>query len=304
MAGFLAQCSAGTGRSLADIIPVPSLHDAENPAMTLPETPTPSEFDTRFGGTRRLYGIAAVERLRAAHACVVGIGGVGSWTAEALARTAVGRITLIDLDDICATNVNRQIHALTGSVGVMKVEAMAERIRAINPECVVNVIEDFLTEDTLDAYLSADFDVVVDCIDNVRSKAAIINACKRRKIPLVTVGGAGGQIDPTRIEVADLARAYQDPLLSKVRLRLRKEFGFPKGEKVKFGVECVFSSEPLQYPQADGTVCATKTASLDGEAMKLDCNSGFGAATMVTGSFGFFAAARAVNKILARPPKP
>lgn len=269
-----------------------------NEPRTALDAPNRDEFSQRFGGTRRLYGLDAVARLRASTACVVGIGGVGSWVAEALARTAVGRLVLIDLDDICATNVNRQSHAHTGNVGRLKIEAMAERIRAINPECAVECIEDFLTEDTLDDYLRADYGVVIDCIDNVRSKAAIINACKRRKIPLVTVGGAGGQIDPTRIQVADLARAFHDPLLSKVRARLRKDYGFPKGDKAKFGVECVFSSEPLSYPQPDGTVCARKTAGDSGEAMKLDCNSGFGAATMVTGSFGFFAAARAVRKLL------
>ncbi|MBI2381384.1 MAG: tRNA cyclic N6-threonylcarbamoyladenosine(37) synthase TcdA [Gammaproteobacteria bacterium] len=256
------------------------------------------DFAQRFGGMMRLYGQEAVARLMASTACVVGIGGVGSWVAEALARTAVGKLVLIDLDDLCVTNTNRQIHALSGTVGRLKVEVMAERVRAINPDAQVECIEDFLTEDTLDDYLRGDYGVVVDCIDNVRSKAAIINACKRRKLPLVTVGGAGGQIDPTRIQVADLARAYQDPLLSKVRARLRKDYGFPKGDKAKFGVECVFSSEPLIYPQPDGTVCARKTAGETGEAMKLDCNTGFGAAAMVTGSFGLFAAARAVRKLL------
>lgn len=258
------------------------------------------ELSRRFGGIARLYGLEGFARLQAAHIAVVGIGGVGSWTAEALARSAVGKITLIDLDEICATNINRQIHALTGTVGQMKVAAMAERIAAINPDCRVTLVEDFLTEETQDEYLASEFDVLVDCIDNVRSKAAILNACKRRKLPVITVGGAGGQIDPTQIRVADLAKVFQDPLISKVRSRLRKEFGFPKGEKAKFGIECVFSSEALRYPQADGTVCATKSAGIDGEAMKLDCNSGFGAATMITGSFGFFAAARAIRKILEK----
>lgn len=260
------------------------------------------ELARRFGGIARLYGLDGLARLQGAHIAVVGIGGVGSWVAEALARSAVGKLTLIDLDDICATNINRQIHARSDTVGQLKVAAMADRIAAINPACQVVQIEDFLTEETLEAYLADDFDVLIDCIDSVRSKAAMLNACKRRKLPVITVGGAGGQIDPTQIKVADLAKVFQDPLISKVRSRLRKDYGFPKGEKAKFGIECVFSSEALRYPQADGTVCATKAAGADGDAMKLDCNSGFGAVTMVTGTFGFFAAARAIRKILDKKP--
>ncbi|QGX41459.1 tRNA cyclic N6-threonylcarbamoyladenosine(37) synthase TcdA [Permianibacter aggregans] len=262
-------------------------------------------YAERFGGIQRLYGASQVERFRQSHVCIVGIGGVGSWAAEAIARTGIGRITLIDLDDICVTNTNRQIQALSNTIGQMKTDVLAERIRAINPACEVIAIEDFLTAETLDEYLSSDFDVVIDCIDSVKSKAAIINACKRRKIPLVTVGGAGGQIDPTRIQVADLAKAYNDPLLARVKTTLRREYGFPKGEKSKFGVECIFSSETLKYPQLDGSVCATKVANTEGGAMKLDCNTGFGAAVMVTGSFGFFAAARAIEKLLKKPrPQP
>lgn len=257
-------------------------------------------YAERFGGIQRLYGVAPAERLRNSHVCVVGIGGVGSWAAEAIARSGVERLTLIDLDDICVTNTNRQIQALKHTVGQMKTDVMAERITAINPGCDVQVIEDFLTAETLDQYLSSQFDVVIDCIDSVKSKAAIINACKRRKIALITVGGAGGQIDPTRIQVADLARASNDPLLAKVKSTLRRDFGFPKGEKSKFGVECIYSTETLKYPQQDGTVCATKNKVVEAGAMKLDCNSGFGASVMVTGAFGFFAAARAVNKILSK----
>ena len=252
----------------------------------------------RFGGIQRLYGLASSQKLSAAHVCIVGIGGVGSWAAEAIARTGIGTITLIDLDDICTTNTNRQIQALVTTVGQMKTDVMADRIRAINPDVQVHVIEDFLTADTLEEYLTPSFSVVIDCIDNVRSKAAIINACKRRKIPLITVGGAGGQTDPTRILVADLAKSQNDPLLAKVKTTLRRDYGFPKGEKSKFGVECIFSTESLKYPQADGSVCATKAIANNNESMKLDCNQGFGASVMVTGSFGFFAAARAVAKIL------
>lgn len=252
----------------------------------------------RFGGIQRLYGLTQAEHLRRSHACVVGIGGVGSWAAEALARTGIGTLTLIDLDDVCITNTNRQIQAVSQNIGRDKTGAMRERLLAINPELVVHCITDFLTEDTLADYLSDDFGVLLDCIDNVRAKAAIIAACKRRKLRVVVAGGAGGQTDPAKILVADLARSFNDPLLAKVKSRLRREYGFPKGEKSRFGVECVFSSEQLKYPQADGSVCAQKPAGNDGEAMRLDCSAGFGASVMVTGSFGFFLAARAVEKLL------
>lgn len=260
-------------------------------------------FRTRFGGIQRLYGLTDSERLRGAHVCIVGIGGVGSWTAEAIARSGIETITLIDMDDICITNTNRQIQALTGTVGKAKIDVMRERIEAINPHCQVHTILDFLTAETMADYLCDAFDVVVDCIDHVSAKAAIIAACKKQKIALITVGGAGGQIDPTKILVADLAKSFNDPLLAQVKTRLRRDYRFPKGEKSKFGIECVFSSEQLKYPQVDGSVCATKAQMTEGESMRLDCNAGFGASVMVTGSFGFFAAARAVNKILNRVKK-
>ena len=254
--------------------------------------------DVRFGGIKRLYGVTEAEILQDSHVCVIGIGGVGSWVAEALARTGVGELTLIDLDDICATNVNRQIHAMTGTVGQMKVDAMAERIKLINPEAKVNCIDDFIAKDNLFEYLCKDMDYVVDAIDSVNAKAALIAHCKRNKIPVITTGGAGGQTDPTQIQVADVAKTIQDPLMSKVRSQLRRDYNFSKNPKRKFGVECVYSTEQLVYPQPDGSVCQAKTGA-DG-AMRLDCNAGFGAVTMVTGSFGFVAAARVVRKLVER----
>lgn len=255
-----------------------------------------SHLSERFGGTQRLYGIEQTAFLADSHFIVVGIGGVGSWAAEALARTAVGQITLIDLDDICISNTNRQIHALQPTVGQLKVEAMAERIRQINPECKVNAVMNFITPDNLRELIPAGVTGVVDAIDSLRPKAALINYCKRNKIPLVTTGGAGGQIDPGKILVDDLSRTVHDPLAAKLRNMLRREYGFPAANKGKFSVDCVYSTEQLVYPQSDGSVCATKPEK--GQSTRLDCASGFGASMMVTASFGLTATAHLVNKVL------
>lgn len=261
-------------------------------------------FEQRFGGTRRLYGDSAVSVLRQAHVCVIGIGGVGSWVVEALARSAVGQITLIDLDDLCVTNTNRQIHALSETIGQSKVEVMAERVAAINPDCRCHQVEEFVTEENARQLLTqhphAAFDFVIDAIDDVRAKAAIIACCKRNKLPVITVGGAGGQIDPTRIQVADLSRTAHDPLAAKVRSHLRRFYHFSSNTKRRFNIPCVFSTEQLRYPQPDGSVCAQKTVAESGEGMRLDCNSGFGASTCVTASFGFVAAARVIDKLIER----
>ena len=193
-----------------------------------------SQFSQRFGGTQRLYGINETDTLRASHVCIVGIGGVGSWVAEALARSAIGHITLIDLDDICVTNTNRQIHALQSTIGEAKVDAMRERILQINPDCKVDVIEDFVTPDNAKELLNKHMDYVVEATDSVKAKAAMIAHCKRNKIPIITIGGAGGQIDPTQIAVADLAKTIQDPLAAKLRYILRKEYGFTTNSKRRF----------------------------------------------------------------------
>ena len=252
----------------------------------------------RFGGTARLYGENALQLFADAHVCVVGIGGVGSWAAEALARTGIGAITLIDMDDVCVTNTNRQIHALRDSVGLAKSEVMAERIRLINPECRVTVIDDFVTADNVAEYMSKGYSYVIDAIDSVRPKAALIAYCRRYKVPLVTTGGAGGQIDPTQIQVADLAKTIQDPLAAKLRERLKSDFSVVKNSKGKLGVDCVFSTEALVYPQADGSVCAMKSTAEGPKRM--DCASGFGAATMVTATFGFVAVSHALKKVMAK----
>ncbi|PAU52778.1 tRNA cyclic N6-threonylcarbamoyladenosine(37) synthase TcdA [Pseudomonas sp. PIC25] len=258
--------------------------------------------DDRFGGIARLYGREGLERLAAAHVAVVGIGGVGSWAAEALARSGVGEISLFDLDDVCVTNTNRQIHALEGTVGKPKVEVMAERICAINPACTVHAVADFVTRDTMTEYITEQLDCVIDCIDSVPAKAALIAWCKRRKIQIITTGGAGGQIDPTQIQVADLNKTFNDPLAARVRSTLRRDYGFSRTPGRHYSVPCVFSSEQLRYPKPDGGVCQQK--SFVGEGVKLDCAGGFGAAMMVTASFGLVAAARAVDKLVAGTRRP
>ncbi|MEW9796788.1 tRNA cyclic N6-threonylcarbamoyladenosine(37) synthase TcdA [Alteromonas sp. CYL-A6] len=249
----------------------------------------------RFGGIARLYGSDAPQLLHQSHVAVIGIGGVGTWSAEALARSGIGTITLVDLDDICVTNTNRQIHALEGTVGQPKVEVMAQRIRAINPACTVHAVEDFVTQDNIAEYISRDMDGVIDATDSIRAKAAIIAFCKRNKIPVVTVGGAGGQIDPTQITRDDLAKTIQDPLAAKLRSELRRNYGFSKNPKRRFGVECIYSTEQLRYPQPDGSVCHNKSAMEGGT--RLDCAGGFGAVVTVTATFGMFAAASIINRL-------
>lgn len=253
------------------------------------------DYLDRFGGIGRLYGVAGLQRLHDAQVCVVGIGGVGSWAAEALARSGIGAITLIDMDDICITNTNRQIHALDGEIGKLKVDAVAERIRRINPQCRVQAVMEFVTEKNQQQLIHTGFDYVVDCIDSVKSKAALIAHCKRNKIRIVTTGAAGGQTDPTQIQVTDLNKTVNDPLAKKVRSLLRRDYNFSRNTSRNYSIPCVYSTEQLQYPQADGSVCQTKAFA--GDSTRLDCSSGFGAATMVTGTFGFVAAARVVKRI-------
>lgn len=248
------------------------------------------DHERRFGGVARLYGTEAAARLSAAHACVVGIGGVGSWSAEALARCGIGWITLIDLDMVAESNTNRQIHALGEIYGKAKVDAMAERIRAINPACQVNCIEDFVTPENTATILDRDFSLVIDAIDQVRAKAAMIAFCRGRKLPIVIAGAAGGQIDPTQVRVGDLSQTIQDPLLAKVRSILRREYGFPAGGKAKFGVPAVYSTEPLRYP-ANEASCDTERGPAG-----LNC-AGFGSSVCVTSVFGMAAAAQAIQLI-------
>jgi len=246
----------------------------------------------RFGGIGRLYGATALPRLESAHVAVVGLGGVGSWTVEALARSGVGRLTLIDLDDICITSTNRQLPALEGNLGRPKAEALAERVRSINPDCEVAVVMEFLTAANADRLLEADFGVVVDAIDGTTNKADLIGACVRLGKRCVTVGGAGGKRDTTQLRRGDLGEAWGDELLKMVRKKLRREHGFARGEGNRYGVRCVWSPENPTYPWADGT-CGVEPE--PGSNLKLDCATGFGTAVWVTGAMGLAAAQLAVE---------
>ena len=253
-----------------------------------------SDYEIRFGGIARLYGKAGLQKLRAAHVCVVGIGGVGTWAAEALARSGVGAITLVDLDEVCVTNINRQLHALTDTVGHAKVEAMAERIRAINPECRVTVEQKFFNEQTAAELLAPKYDFVIDAIDDVTNKILLLVRCRENRFPVVACGGAGGRRELTAVRIGDLSKASHDKLLAEVRRRLRKEHGYP-AEQAEMNLPCVYSVERTVYPQPDGTVCEMRSETEDGS--RLNCNGGLGSATFVTGAFGFAAAGFAVRKI-------
>ncbi len=251
----------------------------------------------RFGGIARLYGEAGLRALGQAHVCVVGVGGVGSWTVEALARSGVGALTLVDLDEVCVTNVNRQLPALDGGFGKFKVAELAKRVAAINPDCQVQARTEFFNDKTGGALLADGFDFVVDAIDNFANKALLIADCRERDIPVITSGAAGGRRDGTRAEVADLAKSTNDPLLAKVRMQLRREHGFPRDGK-RMRVPCVFSPEPPVYPKTDGTVCASRReAGESATSLKLNCEWGFGAATFVTGAFGFAAAGEVIRRL-------
>jgi tRNA A37 threonylcarbamoyladenosine dehydratase len=251
----------------------------------------------RFGGVARLYGEQAAARLRAAHVTVVGIGGVGSWAAEALARCAVGRITLVDMDHIAESNTNRQIHALGDAYGRAKVEAMADRIAAINPACDVRAIDDFATVENVRQIIGP-CDVVLDCIDQVNAKAALIAHARASGVAIITCGAAGGRFDPSRLARGDLGVIVGDPLLARVRQRLRRDYGFARvggRSPVKFGVTAIFSDEPLARPEP---ACSEPTSAPSGG---LAC-SGYGSTVVVTATMGFWVASEALATLAAGNP--
>ena len=248
----------------------------------------------RFGGLARLYGPEALEKLGRAHVCVIGLGGVGSWIVEALARSAIGRLTLIDLDDVCVTNTNRQLPALDGEFGRPKVDVLAERVQRINPACGVTRHHAFLTEATADELIDPGYDFVVDAVDRMTPKALIIARSRELGLEVLTIGGAGGRRDPTRVRAGDLGATSGDMLLRLVRKKLRRSHGWTPGKGHTMGVAAIYSSEPQVFPWSNGEVCATAEP---GTNLHMDCASGFGAASFVTGAFGFAAAAEIVRRI-------
>lgn len=254
-----------------------------------------SDYSTRFSAIGRLYGVDGLARIRKARVCVIGLGGVGSWAVEALARSGVGALTLVDMDEVCLSNVNRQIHATTETVGRAKAALLAERVGQIAPECRVSVEEVFFTESTMDRLLAPEYDYMIDAIDATKHKCLLIAEVRKRGLKLITCGGAGGSIDPSRIKIQDLARTINDPLLLQVRKKLRREYGFPKRSRQKFKIDCVYSDELPRFPRSDGSVACEREPGAD---YRLNCDVGFGSATYVTGTVGFFLAAEVVRRIV------
>ena len=259
-----------------------------------------ADLKRRFAGIARLYGDAGFARLQDAQVCVIGIGGVGSWAAESLARSGVGSLCLVDMDIVAESNINRQLLATSDTLGRDKIDVMRERIEQINPSCLVTLVDDFISPDNLELVLSKQFDFVIDCIDDFRTKAALISYCRRNKINLLTVGGAGGQIDPAKIVQADLSRTEHDVLLARTRKLLRQDYGFPKNLKRSFSIPCVYSKEQLVYPDGDGGISPQRPASEDTtQSNALNCAGGMGSITHITASFGLVASAYVLNKIAA-----
>jgi len=253
-------------------------------------------WDQRFGGIERLYGERAAQIIRDAHVCIIGIGGVGSWTAESLARTGIGKLTLVDMDEVCVTNVNRQVHAIDGEVGQLKVESIARRISRISPECVVQTKPVFFTQSTSSALFEEPFDVVVDAIDRLNAKCLLLNMANQLGLPIVSTGAAGGRMDAFQIATADLSKVHHDRLLQKVRKQLRTEYDFPRGSK--FCIPCVFSPEPARGPWDLGDACVAGIKS--DRPGHLGCAEGYGSVSHVTGTFGFAAAGLALKLLLSK----
>lgn len=258
---------------------------------TVVQDASTADLQRRFGGLERLFGVDGAQRIRASHVAVVGVGGVGSWTAEALARSGVGRITLIDLDHLAESNMNRQIHALETSLGQAKVQAMRERIALINPVCVVHCVEEFVEPANWPALAPPGVDAVIDACDQVKAKVAMAAWARTANCLFVTVGAAGGKRHAHLVDVADLAQTTHDPLLAQVRYRLRKQHGAPAQGK-NIGVSCVFSRESVAAPV--GTCEAPQDHGLS-------CH-GYGSSVGVTATFGMCAASWVLDK-LAQPGK-
>ena len=244
------------------------------------------EYDRRFAGVAKIYSEDTFSHYEKSHVMVIGIGGVGSWAVEALARTGVGELTLIDMDVVAASNINRQLPAMSSTLGMDKIEVMAERCRSINPRIKINLIDDYLTPENVKELLAKAPDLILDCIDDVKAKLALMLHCRFNKIPLIVSGGAGGKLDPLKIRVADLSKTEQDPILAKLRTQLRSK-GICKKPKEKFGITCVYS---IDNPFSSADVCASAG---------LRCG-GYGSAVVVTSSFAMIAVAEGLKKLDAK----
>ncbi|NVK22437.1 MAG: tRNA cyclic N6-threonylcarbamoyladenosine(37) synthase TcdA [Kangiellaceae bacterium] len=252
-------------------------------------------FELRFGGIARLYGQKALDKFRQSHVCVIGVGGVGSWVVESLARSGIGQITLIDPDEVSETNINRQLVALTETIGQGKADVLKTRIANINPECQLHIIEDLLKPENTSDYIDKNFDYVIDAIDSARSKAALIRHCKSNKISVICIGGAGGKIDATQIQIADITKTFNDPLLAKTRSILRYDYNFSRNPKRKYQIPCVYSSEQAVFPMPDGTITQAKPDSE--RALRMACDVGMGSVTHITATFGNFAVGHVLKRL-------
>jgi tRNA A37 threonylcarbamoyladenosine dehydratase len=258
------------------------------------------DFNQRFGGIARLYGLQGLKNLLNARVMIVGLGGVGSWAAESLARSGVGAITLVDLDDICITNTNRQLPAMSGEYGKLKIQVIKERILAINPQCQVHAIEDFFTEASAEAILDQNYDYVIDAIDSLKNKCLLAALCLEKNIPIIVTGGTAGKTNPLLITLSDLGDSMNDSLTFRMRKKLRQDFNFPSGakftaaKKQKFNIMCVYSAENSVYPTADGGTCNTPDPESN---LKMDCESGMGSVSHITAMFGFMAAGHVINTL-------
>ncbi|EJO36284.1 thiF family protein [Acinetobacter sp. 1294596] len=243
------------------------------------------EYERRFAGVAKIYGDEAFNYYEHSHVMVIGIGGVGSWAVEALARSGIGELTLVDMDVVAASNINRQLPAMTATLGQEKIAVMAERCYSINPRIKVNLVDDYLSSDNVKEILAMAPDLVLDCIDDVKAKLALMLHCRFNKIPLIVSGGAGGKLDPLKIRVADLSKTEQDPMLAKLRTQLRSK-GICKKPKEKFGIICIYS---IDNPFSSSEVCASAG---------LRCG-GYGSAVVVTSSFAMVAVAEVLRKLEA-----
>lgn len=272
------------------------------------------DYAFRFGGMGRLIGRPNLEKLRSSHACVIGVGGVGGWAAEAIVRSGVGEISLVDFDEVCLSNANRQIQALSDEVGKLKVQVLANRFRLINPEIKINILDFPFNPDSVEAVLGRNLDVVIDAIDRASNKCLLITECTNRGIPLVVTGAAGGRRNPALIKISDITEVQEDPLLARVRRILRQKYGFPRSANQKFGLTVVASSERPTLPQENA--CDLSPDPFESDQMdhnsqdkqnspsgRLDCRTGYGTASFVTGVFGFYTASAAIECLINKSLK-
>ena len=252
-----------------------------------------NDYYARFGGIGRLFGSKGLEKIKQSKILIIGIGGVGSWAAEALARTGIGSLTLVDLDDVCVTNINRQVHATTLSVGKFKTDVMMERIKFIHPNCEVETRQCFFSPKNLESIFDRSYDFVIDACDDFTNKCFLIDFCRKKGIPLVVIGGAGGKIDPQQIKVTDMASSSNDRLLARLRKKLRQDFSFPLENEGDFGIWAVWSHERAVYPTSNGCL----TFKPPGLAKNMDCEEGFGSASFVTGAFAFAATSLVLREL-------